>query len=237
MPYDIVEPATGGKMALRIGDQRLQHIRAVRWCLRVAEDVAIDARQKIRCLVRGAPQRDAVEVTQVRQPFRDGADAAVENDRQVGVRGLQPDHTAVVERRHVPVLLGRQTLQPGLAGVHHEARAAGGGDERDETLEVGLAVLIVDADAAFDRHRHADAGPHRRDQVGNQLRLGHEAGAEAALLHAIGRAADVEIDLVVAEVLADRGSLGELGWIRAAELQGDGMLLRGEGQQPLARAE
>ena len=41
----------------------------------------------------------------------------------------------------------------------------------------------------------------------HQLRLRHQAGAEAALLHAVRRAADVEVDLVVAIALADRRRL------------------------------
>ena len=40
---------------------------------------------------------------------------------------------------------------------------------------------------------------HGGDALGHQLRLRHQAGAEASLLHAIRRAADVEVDLVVAE--------------------------------------
>ena len=71
--------------------------------------------------------------------------------------------------------------------------------------------------------RHAR--PHGRHAVGHQLRLGHQAGAEAALLHAVRRAADIEVDLVVAEPLADRRRLRELRRIAAAQLQRHRMLL------------
>ena len=61
----------------------------------------------------------------------------------------------------------------------------------------------------------------------------HQAGAEPPRLHAVRRAADIEIDLVVAELGADARGLGELRRIAAANLQGDGMLIHVELEQPL----
>ena len=43
-----------------------------------------------------------------------------------------------------------------------------------------------------------DRVAHRLDAVGDQRRLGHQAGAERAALHALARAAAVEVDLGVA---------------------------------------
>ena len=82
----------------------------------------------------------------------------------------------------------------------------------------------------------ADRRLHGGDAVADQCRLHHQAGAEAALLHAVGRAADIEIDLVVAEVLADARRFGERRGIAAAELQRDRMLERVEAEQPRAVA-
>ena len=140
------------------------------------------------------------------------------------MRRLQAIDARIVERRHLAVLLRRQPLQPRLAGMHDEGAHAGAGDDVDEALQVALAILLVDADAALDGHRHLDLPLHGRDAGGDKLRLGHQAGAEAALLHAVGRAADIEVDLVVAVRLADRRRLGERGRIGAAELQRHGML-------------
>ncbi len=44
---------------------------------------------------------------------------------------------------------------------------------------------------------------HGGDAVADQCRLGHQAGAEAALLHALGGTADIEVDLVEAEIGGD----------------------------------
>ena len=83
----------------------------------------------------------------------------------------------------------------------------------------------------------ATARLHGGDAIADQRRLRHQAGAEAALLHAVGRAADIEVDLVVAEVRADaRATAASAARIAAAELQRDRMLGRIEAEQPRAVA-
>ncbi len=77
---------------------------------------------------------------------------------------------------------------------------------------------------------------HRRHTFGDKVRRLHQAGAERAGLHAVGRAADVQIDLVIAERLADARGLGKLGRIGAAKLQRHRMLGGVETKQPLAGA-
>jgi hypothetical protein len=69
--------------------------------------------------------------------------------------------------------------------------------------------------------------------VGDQFGLAHQTGAEPARLHPVGRAADVQIDLVIAEGLADPRRLGQLGRVGPAQLQGDRMFDGVEAQQPL----
>ena len=124
------------------------------------------------------------------------------------MRGLEPKHDVVVERRDVAVLARRQAGQPGLARMHDQRVGAGRArPSRSTSSSACFGILVVDADAAFHRHRDRDRGLHRGDAIADQRRLRHQAGAEAALLHAIRRAADVEIDLVVAEVRADPRAL------------------------------
>ena len=103
----------------------------------------------------------------------------------------------------------------GRAGLDHQV---------DEAVEALLGVLIVDADAALDRHRQVGGVAHGAHAVGHQLRLRHQAGAEAARLHAVGRAADIEVDLVIAERRGNPRRLGQFGGIGAAELHRDRML-------------
>ena len=67
---------------------------------------------------------------------------------------------------------------------------------------------------------------HGGDAVADQRRLGHQAGAETALLHALRGTADIEVDLVVAEIGGDARAQGELVRLAAAELKRDRMLGR-----------
>ncbi len=122
--------------------------------------------------------------------------------------------------------------------MHDEGPATGGGYHRDEAGEERQLLAVVDADAAFDRDRHGgwDGGDHGGDAGGDMLRLGHEAGAEAPTLNALRRAAAVEVDLVIAEVGADRGGAGELGRLAAAQLQRHRMLALVEGEVASSRS-
>jgi hypothetical protein len=78
----------------------------------------------------------------------------------------------------------------------------------------------------LDRDRNRDRVAHRGDQPRDQRGLGHQARAEAAGAHALGRAAAIEVDLGVAPALAELGGVRERGRIAAAELQRDRMLGR-----------
>jgi hypothetical protein len=123
--------------------------------------------------------------------------------------------------------------------MHDEGIAASRGDAFDEIGQRGIFILFVDADAAFHGDfdaRSRDRLAHRRDAFGDERRLAHEAGAEAARLHAIGRTTDVEVDFVVAELGADARRLREFIRIAAAQLQRHRMFARIETEQALAIA-
>ena len=103
--------------------------------------------------------------------------------------------------------------------MHDEDLAARVGQRADEIAHEVVALATVDADAVLDRHRQIDRIAHRLDAVGHQCRLGHQAGAERALLHPLARAAAVEVDLVVAPALRQLRAGGQIGRIAAAQLQ------------------
>ena len=81
-----------------------------------------------------------------------------------------------------------------------------------------------------------DRGLHRRDAVADQRRLRHQAGAEAAVLHAVGGTAGIEIDLVEAEIRADARARGQRPRIGAAKLQRQRMLGRDRKRRSRARS-
>src|SRR3546814_12781873 len=104
----------------------------------------------------------------------------------------------VAQRRHLAVLRRAESAQPGLAGVDREGTAAGGGKRFYESLQRVVAVLLVHADAGLHRHRNVDSRDHGSNAVGHESGPGHKAGAQAAALDPAARAAEVEVDLVVA---------------------------------------
>ena len=98
------------------------------------------------------------------------------------------------------------------------------GDGADEVAHEGVALDAVDADPVLDGDRDRDRVAHRADAVGDERRLGHQAGAERAALDALARAAAVEVDLGVAPALAEPRARREVGRLAAAELQRDRLL-------------
>ena len=101
-----------------------------------------------------------------------------------------------------------------------------------EILQRRFGILVVDADAAFDGDRNAHRGLHRGDALADKLRLRHQTGAEAPVLHAVGRTAGIEIDLVEARIGADARAFRQRPRIGTAKLQRHRMLGRIETQQP-----
>ena len=127
-----------------------------------------------------------------------------------GIFALDAIDQIVVQRRHFAVFLGRETLKPSLARVNGEAGGTLIGAARDQFAQRHFGVLIVHADPAFDGDGQGDRLAHRRHAVRHQLRLLHQAGAKAARLHPVGRATDIEIDLVIAEAFGDARGFGQL---------------------------
>src|SRR5471032_234052 len=227
--------AAGAERQLRgdVGDHGRQHLLAGLDGAVVAIIALVEAGHHVGVVIRLAAQHHAVDVLQVQVDLGLGLDAAVDDDFEVRKVALELVGVVVLERRHFAVFLGRQAFQDGVAGVHDERRATGRGDAADEVAHEVVAGDVVDADAVLDGDVDGDGVAHGLDAVGHQLRLGHQAGAERALLHALGRAAAVQVDLVVAPLLAQPGGDGQVGRIAAAQLQGHRMLFVVEAQVAL----
>mgnify|MGYP006897128711 CR=1 FL=1 len=73
-----------------------------------------------------------------------------------------------------------------------------------------IAIVVVNADPVFDRDRQWADLVHCGDAIRDDIRLGHQAGAEAAALHTVGGAAHVQVDLVVPVRLNNLGDLRQL---------------------------
>ncbi len=117
--------------------------------------------------------------------------------------------------------------------MNRESPAAGSGNLRDKGGERLVGIHLVDTDARLDGDRSLDSRDHRRHAVSHQVRLCHQAGAEAAALHPVAGAAEVQVDLIVAEVGAGARRHGEIRRLRTPELQRHRMLAGIEGQKAL----
>jgi hypothetical protein len=225
------------KLAFDIGQKAFSDLAARGNDLPSAKEAPVDAGQNIRVLIRQAAEHDAVHMGKMGFCLVKGGDAAIEHDLERLMIALQPIDALIVQRRDGAILLGRETLEPGLARVNDQRGAACARDRGRKAFEPFLLILFVDADAAFDGDRNRHGGTHRGQTFADAAGLGHETGAEATFLHAIGGTAAVEIDLTIAKVLADAGGECEFGGIGAAKLQGDRLLQGREGQKLFPAAE
>src|SRR5690554_2923250 len=151
-------------------------------------------------------------------------DTAIDADMQLRSASLEPVHPWVVKRRNITVLFGREPLQPRFACVHDKSIATGIRDLGDKALQIGILILVVDADTAFHRDRNAyriTHGPHRSRHL---FRIPHQTRPDQVVLHTVAGTADVEIDLVIAPRLGNGSALCQLARIAATQLQRDWML-------------
>ena len=110
--------------------------------------------------------------------------------------------------------------------MHDQRIRAGRDHAARQHVERNFRILVVDADPAFDRDGNFDRALHGGNAFRHQRRLRHQAGAEAAVLHPVGRTADIEIDFVVAEILADLRSGGEIAGSEPPSCSATGCSLR-----------
>ena len=222
------------ELGFDIGAPCAQQVRARRGL--ATEQRSLHLVQHVGLVVRRAADHHAIAVLEVLMHLRGRGDAAVDRHRQFRSFALEPVGPVVAQRRDLAVLLRRQALQPGLARVHEEHVAAGGRHGIDEGEEEVVILLLVHAQTALHGDRDVDGIDHRRHALCHQRGLLHQAGTETPRLHAVGRAANVEIHLVVAPVLGDTRRVRQVCRLAAAQLHGDGVLHGIETQQPITVA-
>ena len=152
---------------------------------RGAKQPPVDLAQQAGRMVGRTSQHHAIDMFEVLFRLIQRPDPAVDRDGQLRSLTLQPPDERIVERRHVAVLLGRQTLQVGLSRMHDEMTNARRCTQVHQPEQALLRVLVVDADAAFHGRRKLDRVADRGHALRHQLRLLHQAGAEPARLDPI----------------------------------------------------
>src|SRR5690606_12635145 len=174
---------------------------------------------------------------QLRGDLLDGPQTSIQDDLELREVLAQPSSDVVSKRWNLAILLGAEPLQDCPSRVHDENVASGCGNRGDEALQELIFIERprhrLNADSAFHCHRNAHALTDGGDAVSHQFGLCHETRSKAPALHAIARTSAIQVDLVIAELLADACRSGELARIATAELQRHRMLLWIEGEQPL----
>ena len=95
----------------------------------------------------------------------------------------------------------------------------------DKVAHKVVALDAVNANAVLDGNgRVLHRITHGFDAICHQCGGLHQASTKSATLHAVARAAAVEVDFVIAPLLAHAGALREHGGVTAAQLQGYGVL-------------
>ena len=104
--------------------------------------------------------------------------------------------------------------------MHHEHPATGLGLRNDKTLQEVVIIVVVYADARLDRDWHVHSIAHCRDAGGDGFRLHHQAGTESAALHTVTGTTDIDIDFIIAALLAHHGCGCHQRRVRSPDLQG-----------------
>lgn len=210
VPHEDGGGAAFGRLLLHVGEVGLEQrlagggaclarddvCRVVALGALVAKNALVGIVQEPRVFVGFASDHHAVQVLQLLFHLVERLDAAVDADVQFGHLRLEAVHEIVMQRRDFAVLLGRETLEPRLAGVDNEYAAARIADCLYKVLEELPTVELVYPDTALDGDGNAYGILHGLEAVGHEVLALHEAGAEVPVLYAVRRASAVQVDFL-----------------------------------------
>ena len=190
----------------------------------VAKNALVGIAQEPRVFVGFAPDHHAVKIFQLLFHLVERLDAAVDADVQLGHFCLEAVHEVVMQRRDFSVFLGREALEPCLAGVNNEYAATGAFDSLYKIFEELPAVELVYPDTALDGDGDAYGILHGLEAVGHKALALHEACPEVPVLHAVRRTAAVEVHFLKTRGFHELACLREISRVAAPELQDCGVL-------------
>jgi hypothetical protein len=110
--------------------------------------------------------------------------------------------------------------------VGDERAAACLSDRSDEIPHEAVVRRRIDPESVLDSDGQGDRVADCADAFRDQIRLGHQARTERAALHALARAADVQVDLVVAVSFGDFRAMRQIVGLASTKLHAKRMLAR-----------
>ena len=93
-------------------------------------------------------------------------------------------------------------MQPSVARMDDKYFAARQANSTDKVAHKVVAFDLIYSNAVLDRYWNTYSIAHGFDAIGNSLGLVHQACAKGTALHAVAGAAAVQIDFVIAILLA-----------------------------------
>ena len=232
MTGDLVQTAPIGQVAGDIGAHFLDHFKGGFAPCPVKDYLICPQQNRVWRMVGRATDHHPVQ-PRVQKPacLIQRGNAAIDRNMQIGEIAFHLHHQIVIQRRHIAVFLGAEPLQPRLAGVDGETGDAGGADRFKKSRQDFAWFLLVHTNAAFHGDFNIRGGDHFGATLGHQRGFFHQHRAKTARLHPIRGAADVQVDLVIALVIANAGGRGQFHRIRPAQLHCDGVFRRIKPQQ------
>ena len=235
VPRHVLDRHAPFDLAFQVFRKRADDRRTIHGAIQIKQRL-LALSQQPGVMVGGPAEHHAVHLFKVRAYRLKAGDAAVDHDFQPWHFLLQAVNPVVFELWNVAVFLGAQPGQPGLACMRDDRGDTRFGHGANEIPKIFIAVVIIHTQAAFHGHGDIHRGPHRAQAFPHQIRFQHQAGAEAAFLHPVGRTTYVEVDLVVPERLAHLGAACQCIRLAATQLKRHRAFLRIEAQQALAIA-
>ena len=99
-------------------------------------------------------------------------------------------------------------MQPSVARMNDEYFTPSQTHSTDKVAHKVIAFDLVNSNAVFHGDWDAHCIAHRFDAICNRLRLVHQACAKRTALHTVTWATTIQIDFVVAILLAEFGGIG-----------------------------
>ena len=143
---------------------------------------SIDLGQHEGIVVDGTAEHRTVQSPGMGQRVVERLQSAVEDENCCSKVALQSMHDLVTQRWHLAVFLRAQPAEPGVARVNDEDAAPGVVQGADEVADQAVVFAPVDANAVLDSDRDGNGILHCADAGGDEMRLGHQAGAKGAML-------------------------------------------------------
>ncbi len=154
-------------------------------------------------MISGTPKHDAIQMIEMRYRIFQSAYTAIDTNEWRIKALFETIDTIIIKRRNIAIFLWRQPFQPCFAGMNPKRISACFKNLICNCIQCHFRVLIINAYPAFDCDGHRDNFLHGGDATCNHFRCLHQTSAECAGLNTVRRAADIEIDFIVAEASAN----------------------------------